>query len=277
MKEKELNILLAKVIGITKQAGEKVLSFYGQDLVVQNKNNNENTPVTKADLASNEIIIKELRKFNLPILSEEGVDDADRFDSDLVWIVDPLDGTKDFIQETGEFTIMIGLVEKQADRTYRPVLGVIYRPVTKEIYYALENGGAWLLGGDNKLQKLKVSEEKTSANMQMLTSRNHATDLENNVAEKLGISKIKTYGSSLKACLIADKEGHLNFNPVPFTWEWDVCASDIIIYEAGGKFTDTRGELFNYNKKDPKNRNGYLASSGSVHDEIIKNIEGLSK
>lgn len=110
----------------------------------------------------------------------------------------------------------------------------------------------------------------------MLTSRNHSSDLELAVAKKLNTIKTKTYGSSLKACLIADKQGDFNFNPAPFTWEWDVCASDIIIHEAGGKFTDTKGEIFNYNKKDPRNNYGYVASNGNIHDELINNIEKLS-
>ncbi len=271
MKVKELDILLDKVIKIANQAGEKILTYYGQDLDIKDKGNN--SPVTKADIASNEIIVTELRKLNIPILSEEGVNDDNRFDSDYVWIIDPLDGTKDFIQETGEFTIMIGLVEKQDSGKYRPILGVIYQPATKEVYYALKNNGAWLLSSNNKLRKLTVSEEKISSKAQMLTSRNHTTDLEKKIAEKLDIRKIKTYGSSLKACLIADKKGDINFNPAPFTWEWDICASDIIVHEAGGLFTDTKGKLFSYNKKDPRNNHGYVASNGIIHDDIIASIK----
>ncbi len=192
-----------------------------------------------------------------------------------MWIVDPLDGTKHFIQETGEFTIMIALVEKQADDSYRPVLGVIYQPVTDAVYYALKNEGAWLKQKDD-LGRLEVVLNNKE-DIVMLTSRNHSSDLETAVAKKLNISKIKTYGSSLKACLIADKKGHINFNPAPYTWEWDVCASDIIIHEAGGIFTDTRGELINYNKKDPRNNNGYVASSGVAHQDVINSIKKSTK
>ncbi len=271
MEKKELIALLDKVIAIAKQAGGEVLSFYGQDLNIKEKSNK--TPVTKADLASNEIIITELRKLNLPILSEEGVDDDDRFDSDLLWIVDPLDGTKDFIQETGEFTIMIALVERQSGGNYRPILGVIYQPVIKTVYYATKNNGAWIRDEKNKPRQLRVSPEKMSDNIQMLTSRNHTTDLEKIVAKNLKIKNIKAYGSSLKVCLIADQKGHINFNPAPYTWEWDVCASDIIIHEAGGIFTDTKGALFNYNKKDPRNNYGYVASNGIIHKELIDSIK----
>ncbi|MCK5207743.1 MAG: hypothetical protein KAQ79_06980, partial [Cyclobacteriaceae bacterium] len=107
--------------------------------------------------------------------------------------------------------------------------------------------------------------------------RNHTTDLEWEVAKKLSIPKIITYGSSLKACLIAEQAGQVNFNAAPYTWEWDVCASDIIVHEAGGKFTDSKGKLFDYNKKNPRNKCGYAATNGIIHNEIIKNIKDLSK
>ena len=122
------------------------------------------------------------------------------------------------------------------------------------------------------LRRLNVSSESQWKNVTMLTSRNHTTDTEKSVSRKLGITKIKTFGSSLKACLIANGDGHVNFNPAPYTWEWDVCASDIIIHEAGGKFTDSKGELFNYNKKNARNKHGYVATNSVIHKEIINSI-----
>ena len=267
---KDIDKLLDQVLTIIVKAGETVLSYYGQDLKIKEKDNN--SPVTKADLESNKILVSKLREFGWPILSEEGVDDKERFGAELVWIIDPLDGTKDFIQETGEFTIMVGLVEKQKDNTYSPILGVIYRPVTETIYCAVKGGGAWARHDEHEPRRLQVSLECEWHNIIMLTSRNHTTDLEWEVTKKLGIPKIITYGSSLKACLIAEQEGHINFNPAPCTSEWDVCASDIIVHEAGGKFTDSKGEIFNYNKKDPCNKHGYVATNGIIHDEIIKKV-----
>lgn len=272
---KDIDKILGQVLVITAKAGQTVLSFYGQDLNIKDKGND--SPVTVADLESNKILVSGLREFGYPILSEEGVDDKDRFGAELVWIIDPLDGTKDFIQKTGEFTIMVGLVEKQADKTYRPILGVIYRPVMKTIYYAIKGGGAWARYDEHGPRQLQVSAETEWHNMVMLTSRNHSTDLEQKLAKKLGIPKITTFGSSLKACLIAEQEGHVNLNTTPKTFEWDVCASDIIVHEAGGKFTDSKGKLFNYNKKDPRNQHGYAATNGIIHDEIIENIKKLSK
>lgn len=272
---KDINKTLEDVLNIVARAGKTVLSYYGTDLNIKDKGND--SPVTQADLESNKVLVGELRKFGWPILSEEGVDDADRFGAELVWIIDPLDGTKDFIQETGEFTIMVGLVERQMDNTYRPILGIIYRPVTETYYCAIEGGGAWVRQNKDESRQLHVSPEKEWHNMVMYTSRNHTTDLEWDVVKKLGISKVETFGSSLKACLVSEGGGHVNFNPSPYTWEWDVCASDIIIHEAGGGFTDTKGKLFNYNKKDARNNLGYVATSGIIHDEIIGKIKELSK
>ncbi|MCK5211931.1 3'(2'),5'-bisphosphate nucleotidase CysQ [Candidatus Parcubacteria bacterium] len=270
---KDIDKILEQVLNIITKAGQTVLSYYGQNLNIKDKGND--SPVTVADLESNKVLVSGLREFGWPILSEEGVDDKKRFGAELVWIIDPLDGTKDFIQETGEFTIMIGLVEKQANNTYRPILGVIYRPTAKTIYYAIKGGGVWAKQGEHKPRLLKVAPVSKWQDIIMLTSRNHTTDLEKRLAKKLGIPKILTYGSSLKACLIADKKGHINLNTTPKTFEWDVCASDIIVHEAGGKFTDSKGKLFNYNKKDPRNQRGYAATNGIIHDEIIENIKEL--
>lgn len=265
--------ILEETLVIVKEAGTKTLSFYGGEYKISDKGND--SPVTQADLASNEVLLAGLKKFGFPILSEEGAPEMDRLHSNVVWVIDPLDGTKDFIDETGEFTIMVGLVEKQSDGMYRPILGVIYRPVSDSMYFATLGEGGYVVHSDMDAKKLAVSEEAEWHNITMLTSRNHTTELEWQVAKELKISKVVTFGSSLKACLIAEKEGHVNFNPSNHTWEWDVCASDIIIHEAGGIFTDTKGELFNYNKKDPRNNNGYLATNGVIHSDVIKKIKKL--
>ena len=149
--------------------------------------------------------------------------------------------------------------------------------MTETIYCAIKGGGAWTRHDEHEPRQLQVSQENKWHNMIMLTSRNHTTDIEWEITKKLGIPKIITYGSSLKACLIAEQEGHVNLNTAPKTWEWDVCASDIIVHEAGGKFTDSKGKLFNYNKKDPRNKHGYVATNKIIHDEIIKAINTNEK
>ncbi|MEA3449526.1 MAG: 3'(2'),5'-bisphosphate nucleotidase CysQ [Patescibacteria group bacterium] len=264
----EKNFNIAK--NAIKLAGVKVLNFYGKLKNTKYKQNN--SPLTQADLASNRILLKRLKISGIPVLSEEGQDDLSRLNSDKIWIIDPLDGTKDFIQESGEFTIMIALVEKNVNNFYRPILGLIYQPVKKILYYATKDRGAWQ-ELDDKQTAMRVSRRADWSDVIMLTSRNHSTDIEKNLALDTGINKIKVFGSSLKACLVACGEGDFNFNPAPHTWEWDVCASDLIVYEAGGRFSDCRGDLINYNKKDPRNNNGYLASNVLVYEKVINRIK----
>jgi len=266
--------LMESVIKVLEKAGSKAMEYYGRHGQVADKL--DDSPVTQADLAANDVIISGLRGFGYPILSEEGAGDKNRLDADLVWIVDPLDGTKDFIQETGEFTLMAGMVEKRSGGFYRPVLGAIYRPVTDTVYCAAKGEGAWVSHDRQEPKELRVSPESEYRNLVMLTSRNHTTALERQLADKTGIAKIITYGSSLKACLIAEQAGHINLNPAPRTYEWDVCSSDIIIHEAGGKFTDSQGRIITYNKKDPTNRYGYLATNGQVHSSILAELKTLA-
>jgi 3'(2'), 5'-bisphosphate nucleotidase len=254
-----------------KLAGLEVLNYYGKHINIEYKRNN--SPLTQADLASNKILLNLLKETSIPVLSEEGKDDLSRLNSEKVWIIDPLDGTKDFIQESGEFTIMAALTEKNKPNIYRPIIGLIYLPVKKILYFAIKGEGAWQELDNGKKKKLQVSARLDWEDIIMLTSRNHSTDLEKTVAMNLGINKFKSFGSSLKACMIAANEGDLNFNPAPYTWEWDVCASDLIICEAGGKFTDILGSEFDYNKKDPRNINGYFASNGLIHDKILEQLK----
>lgn len=188
-------------------------------------------------------------------------------------MIDPLDGTKDFIQQTGEFTIMAGLVQIDKGNNYLPVLGVICRPVADTLYFAVKGQGAYKMENGEIINRIKVSPETKGRNLVMLTSRNHTSELERQVAINMGIAKIISLGSSLKACQVAEGKGHVNFNPSAKTWEWDVCASDIIISEAGGKFTDCQGNTITYNKKDPRNKQGYLATNGLLHEEVAEKIK----
>ena len=140
-KSNELKI----AIEIAKEAGELLLQYYDTELSIETKENN--TPVSNADLATNDFILKKLREhFPYSILSEESVDDNNRLGKEFVWLVDPLDGTKDFIEKTGEFTVVIGLVQNN-----QLIMGVVYRPTTKELYYAQKGKGAFMeVGGIEK-------------------------------------------------------------------------------------------------------------------------------
>ena len=132
---------IESVIDTIIEAGDRVREIYESDFEVSKKD--DNSPITKADLESNKIIRAALEKTGIPILSEEDVDDKSRLNSDKIWIVDPLDGTTDFVNRTGEFTIMVGLVENHV-----PVMGLIYWPTKQKLYYAERGMGAFCSHSD---------------------------------------------------------------------------------------------------------------------------------
>lgn len=262
--EKELNAAKEAV----KKAGKAVLFYYNNGFSVKNKEIGD-CPVTEADIKSNEIIIKELENFGYEILSEEKTDDLSRLNKEKVWIIDPLDGTKDFIDKTGDFTIMIGLVEKG-----EPVLGVVCNPGEKVLYYAVKGNGAYIEKEGREIRKIKISDIQAGGKIKIISSRFHRSPLELKLAEKFGVKDIMTSGSAgLKVSLVAEGKAELNINPSNKTWEWDVCAADIILTEAGGKFTDTKGNKFIYNKENTRNEFGYVASNGFIHEKILDKIK----
>lgn len=258
--------LLNKIIPVIKKAGSLVLKYYEGNPVVKYKGDNQ--PVTDADLASQKIIIEGLSSFGYPICSEELENDNARLKEDRVWIIDPLDGTKDFIEKTGEFCIMISFVEKD-----EPVLGVIYIPIGDVLYYAEKGKGAFKRVGIGEDTRLKVSLIDDPQGAAMLLSRYHLQPAEVKVAEKLGIKKCIPCGSAgVKAGLIACGKAELYVVSSDTTMEWDACAADIIVAESGGKMTDTAGNKLIYNKQLPTNPLGFIVSNGLVHSIVVREL-----
>jgi len=264
--------ILLNTINLIKKAGQAILLYYNKKLEITSKGNN--SPVTGADIASNKIICEELKKFEYGILSEEETDNGERLKKDRAWIIDPLDGTKDFIEKTGEFTIMIGLVEKLKNCDfYKPILGVVYKPIEDIVYYAQKGEGAYKTES-GKAKRLKVSERKSPEELKMITSRFHLSPDIKKIANDLGIRYSVPCGSAgLKLGYIAEQKADLNINTSDKTYEWDICAADIILNEAGGKLTDMKGKEFIYNKDNPRNEHGYVASNGIIHKKIIERIK----
>lgn len=251
-----------------EKAGEAALFYYHGDYDIIDKGNND--PVTRADHASNEVLVDGLKKEfpSYGILSEETEDDGSRLNKDRVWIVDPLDGTKDFIDKTGDFSVMVGLVEEG-----RPILGVVYKPAGGVVYYAAKDRGAFKKEREGGPVRVQVSGRDRFRDMILLTSRFHTSTTAIQAARDLGITDTKTRGSAgLKLSSIAEGEADMNINPSNKTWEWDVAAADVILREAGGKLTDVYENEMNYNKKDPKNHYGYIGSNGWRHLEIIRRV-----
>ena len=244
------NKLLLDVCNVAIEAGNEILNFYNNDIEVVNKE--DLSPLTKADLASNKIILDSLTRLNsnIPILSEESlVDWSIRKNWKKYWLVDPLDGTKEFIKKNGEFTVNIALIEDN-----KPILGVVYVPAKSLLYLAEKNKGSFKTNTKDKLenfegiQKILVSSQTKRA--RVIGSRSHSNaTFDNWVKEKFPNADIVQAGSSLKFCLIAEGEADIypRFGP---TSEWDIAAGHMIVNEAGGKIRSFQNDSIRYNTKE---------------------------
>lgn len=258
----ELTIMdFSKELYVAKQAaivaGKKVMEIYNTNFTVEIKE--DNSPVTKADLASNTIILNKLKEVfpNYAYLSEESKDDLTRLENDYCFIIDPIDGTKDFVNRTGEFTINIALSYKQ-----EIVMGVIYAPVLEELYYAEKGKGAYKAKNGEHI-RLRVSDR--TSNLRVAESRSHKSPKVFQLYEE-NQDKIEKYyelGSTLKGCFLASGLLEAFYKFGSGTKEWDIATMDIIIHEAGGIFRDLKHQRFKYNKADVYNKNGYYAVNKS--------------
>ena len=243
------------------EAGKKVLEIYDQS-EFEVKYKQDKSPLTEADLASNKIIIEIIKKHfsDHGVLSEETIDDKERLKKEIVWIIDPIDGTKEFVKKNGEFAINIAVAYKG-----KPIVGVINVPVNNELYFASLNKGAFVQKEPEKEQKIKVTNRFGLSNLRLVISRSHEDGENNKITANF--SEIKKKGSSLKGCMVANGEADLYFRTNP-TNEWDVCAFDLIVKEAGGTVTDLEGQELKYNKKNTL-INGFLVSNNQMHEKLL--------
>ena len=247
------------------KAGKKILEIYtSDDFNLDYKD--DNSPLTLADIASNEIIENILKTSNIPVLSEEGniLDYQQRKDFKHLWIVDPLDGTKEFVKKNDEFTVNIALVENK-----RPILGVIYAPALKVLYFSEYKFGSYKLELKHSVsheidysKSLKLPISKNETKYSVVTSRSHINSetlsyIENLKKTRSNIESI-AIGSSLKFCLLAEGKANCypRFSPC---MEWDTAAGQIICNEVGFKVIDqiTNSEIL-YNRTDLIN-NSFIA------------------
>ena len=246
--EKELKVALKAI----NKASQIVMEIYHDDFTINYKE--DKSVVTNADISS-ENAIKEIISNEFPnyaILSEEAKDNKNRLSNDYCFIVDPLDGTKDFVNKTDNFSINIALSYKN-----EIVLGLISVPCKNIIYYATKGNGAYKIE-NGSIIKINVSNRKND--LIMLTSKfffNSSADFENNEY----IKEIKAIGSSYKAGLIAEGKADFCLKYDPVTKEWDTAPSEIIIKEAGGFMADIYGNAIKYNKEDVYNRNGFIIAN----------------
>lgn len=251
MFQKELKAALEAA----EKAKEVILSVYHGSFDIEIKE--DDSPVTIADKMADEIIRKHLSALfpTHAFLTEESEDDLNRLNNDFVWIVDPVDGTKDFIAKDDEFTTNIALCYK-----HEIVVGVISVPARNEIYYATKNGGAYYLH-DGKAERI-FANDKTNQ-LTCLTSVFHLNKQEEALIEKHKdiISSVVKAGSSLKACYIASGKAEISYRMSPNTKEWDTAASEIIISESGAVMVTPALKKMTYNREDVYNREGYIIAN----------------
>jgi 3'(2'), 5'-bisphosphate nucleotidase len=254
---------LRVAIQLAREAGGIVKTFYDVPPTVRWKDPTE--PVTEADRAVNAYLVKQLGQ-RFPddgMLAEESKDDLSRLGKRRVWIVDPLDGTAEFIARNGEFVIMIGLADEG-----EPVAGIVYQPIDDVLYAAALGQGAFVEEFGEQ-RPLRVSEERELGKFRLVVSRSHRPALVDTVIARMALQRERSIGSvGLKIGLIARGQAEFYVHPNPGTKEWDTCAPDIIVREAGGRMTDCWNRQLRYNRENIRNRFGVLASNGVRHVEV---------
>jgi len=260
--------LLKQAIKVAKQAGSEAMKVYKSPFTEEQKE--DRSPVTKADLASEKIILQGLTKTGFVILSEETTPVDLWFEKDTVWIVDPLDGTRDFIQKTGEFSILIALVKDKV-----PVLGVVYQPATMLLYFAQKDKGAFMQDGNEEPKRIKVSDVADFKISTAILSRNHTTIKQKNFVERVGFGNVKHIGSAgLKIGFVAHGGAEVYFTESDKIHQWDTAAGEIILKEAGGIVTDLKGNPLVYCQKQTNHTNGILACNRELYPKMIKAVMG---
>lgn len=260
----EVDCQLSNVIQIAKQAGKAIMEVYAGQIDVESKS--DSSPLTQADLAAHRYIEAGLKALTpaIPLLSEESADIPyqTRAQWPHYWLVDPLDGTKEFIKRNGEFTVNIALIQG-----HQAVLGVVYAPALDVLYYADANGAFKQMGQDAPIPiQARVLDPM---NVVIAGSRSHADErlqhFVERIEKKLSPAKLIPMGSSLKICMVA--EGAADLYPrLGLTSEWDTAAAQCVLEVAGGKLTKLEGGTLLYNTKESLLNPEFFASGAGTHD-----------
>lgn len=258
---------LEPVIAIAKAAGEAIMQVYSTDFSVVKKE--DNSPLTQADMAAHNIIVDALTQLtpDVPSLSEESEDISPEVRKEWrrYWLIDPLDGTREFVKRNGEFTVNIALIEN-----HKPVLGVVYAPVKKLLYFACHQAGAYKQQDDHESEKISIKKFDASKPI-VAGSRSHQDqklhDFIQKIEMNLGVApELISMGSSLKICLVAD--GTVDVYPrLGPTFEWDTAAGHCVLNEAGGDIVDDQGLPLRYNNKPSLLNPFFFATNGAMQWE----------
>lgn len=239
-----LETLLPDVVALARKAGDAILEIYDTEFDVEHKQ--DDSPLTAADLAAHKCIVAGLKTMDpqWPVLSEESAAQpfSERCDWNPYWLVDPLDGTKEFVNRNGEFTVNIALI-----RDHAPVLGVVHVPVTGVTYFAADGHGAWRRNGNDEPERISVCEQERVP--RVVGSRSHRGKLIDAYLANLGEHDMVAMGSSLKFCVVA--EGGADVYPrLGPTSEWDTAAAHAVVKNAGGRVVQLDGTDLSYNAKE---------------------------
>ncbi|MGB5260818.1 MAG: 3'(2'),5'-bisphosphate nucleotidase CysQ [Gammaproteobacteria bacterium] len=254
--------LMEPLAALARTAGRKILEIYNDDdVAVQEKD--DKSPLTAADMASHHAILAGLQALTpaIPVLSEESASlpFSERSTWATYWLVDPLDGTREFIKHNGEFTVNIALIEDGV-----AVLGIVHVPVTDTSYLGCQGAGAFKQLGDSERRVIRVRRLGKGPVM-VVGSRSHRGDSLNQFLERLGEHEMVGMGSSLKLCLVA--EGIADIYPrLGPTSEWDTAAAQCVVEQAGGFVTDTQMRPLRYNTKDSLLNPFFLVFGDNSHD-----------
>jgi 3'(2'), 5'-bisphosphate nucleotidase len=251
---------------LAREASVLVRGYHGKKLHVQIKGGDE--PVTEADHAASELIVARLREAfpDDVVLSEELPDTGERLGRPRVWMVDPIDGTRDFVMGESGFVVMIGLAVDG-----RPAVGAVGHPLSERVYVGAEGAGAWREDPDGARTALHTSTVSSPPDIRLVASKSHRTSRIDVVKEALQITDEMNVGSiGLKIGLVSEALRDLYVYLGGRTKIWDTCGPEAILAAAGGRMTDVDGRPLVYDQPDLYNRRGIVASNGPLHDFVIE-------
>jgi 3'(2'), 5'-bisphosphate nucleotidase len=259
---------LARAIELARTTGIEVMRMQRGELQVEMKPGDE--PVTVADRHASELIVAGLADSfpDDPIISEELAPAPGALGSPRFWLVDPIDGTKDFIRGEDGYSVMIGLVCNGV-----PTVGVVYQPAIDRLFYATPDGG--FMTHEGQTTRLAVSTVTSSSELRLVASKSHRSSDIDRVKQELGIANEVNLGSvGLKLCVIAAGMRDLYVNPAAKTKAWDTCAPEAILVAAGGRLSDVFGRAIDYTV-ELAHRRGLVGSNGHAHAEVIAKLGPL--
>ncbi|CAM4278398.1 3'(2'),5'-bisphosphate nucleotidase CysQ [Vibrio agarivorans] len=268
----DLSPLLPNVIEIARSAGQLILDIY-QKRQYEEFTKSDETPVTSADIAAHKLITKKLSELtpDIPVLSEEAADISleKRSQWSRYWLVDPLDGTQEFIARSGDFATIIALIDNN-----QPIMGVVYAPVSGVTYYAYKDKGAWKIPEMAESVRIKSHQHpgKTQPIAIAISRRQDINRITNRMSPAWNYELVPLGSAALKACLVAEGavDCYLRLGP---TGEWDTAATQCIVEEAGGRILDTQLEPLSYNERDTLENPNFIVLGDESLDwgEILEN------